>query len=237
MAIIKTKGIVLSTHNMGDNDAMCNILTPDLGKIGAAAKGVKRPKSPLMAGTQFLCYGEFVIYKGVSSYTINSCEPIEIFYNIRLDVDKLKVASEITKIVSHVTDENESDYKILQLVLNTMYMISESDKDLDFILSVFKLRLLSIIGYRPVIEDCVSCNGLKDINYFSFIDSGLKCDTCAKLDKGAMQLTDATIKAIKFIIWANPKKIFSFDISEESKRELKVLTKIYLNNCLDYEFD
>ena len=98
MAIIKTKGIVLSTHNMGDNDAMCNILTPDLGKIGAAAKGVKRQKSPLMAGTQFLCYGEFVIYKGVSSYTINSCEPIEIFYNIRLDVDKLKVASEITKL-------------------------------------------------------------------------------------------------------------------------------------------
>ena len=139
--------------------------------------------------------------------------------------------------MSHVTDENESDYKILQLVLNTMYMISESDKDLDFILSVFKLRLLSIIGYRPVIESCVNCESFKDVNYFSFMDSGLKCEACAKQDKGAMKLTEATIKAIKFIIWANPKKIFSFDISEESKRELKVLTKIYLNNCLDYEFD
>ena len=237
MAIIKTKGIVLSQHNMGDNDAMCNILTPDLGKIGAAAKGVRRPKSPLMAGTQFLCYGEFVIYKGISSYTINSCEPIEIFYNIRLDVDKLKVASEVAKIVSHVTDENESDYKILQLVLNTMYMISESDKDLDFILSVFKLRLLSIIGFRPVIESCTNCDGLKDVNYFSFLDSGLKCEACAKQDKGAMKITEATQKAIKFIIWADPKKIFSFDISDESRQELKVLTKIYLNNCLDYEFD
>ena len=116
MGIIKTKGIVLAQHNMGDNDAMVTLLTPDLGKIGCAAKGVKRPKSPLMAGTQFLCFGDFVIYKGVSSYNINSCEPIEIFYNIRLDIDKLKYASEIVKIVSEVTDENESDYKILQLL-------------------------------------------------------------------------------------------------------------------------
>ena len=131
MGIIKTKGIVLAQHNMGDNDAMVTLLTPDLGKIGCAAKGVKRPKSPLMAGTQFLCFGDFIIYKGVSSYSINSCEPIEIFYNIRLDIDKLKYASEIAKITAEVTDENESDYKILQLVLNTMYLM-EKTKTLCF---------------------------------------------------------------------------------------------------------
>ena len=61
-----------------------------------------------MAGTQFLCFGDFIIYKGVSSYKINSCEPIEIFYNIRLDIDKLTYAAEIAKIVSDVTEENVS---------------------------------------------------------------------------------------------------------------------------------
>lgn len=79
MGIIKTKGIVLAQHNMGDNDKMIIILTPDLGKIGCAAKGARRPKSALMAGTQFLCFADFVIFKGVNSYNINSCDPIEIF--------------------------------------------------------------------------------------------------------------------------------------------------------------
>ena len=237
MGIIKTKGIVLAQHNMGDNDAMVTLLTPDLGKIGCAAKGVKRPKSPLMAGTQFLCFGDFIIYKGVSSYSINSCEPIEIFYNIRLDIDKLKYASEIAKIVSEVTDENESDYKILQLVLNTMYLISETDKDLDFILSIFKIRLLSLIGFRPIVEHCTNCDEKDDLKFFSFKDNGLKCSSCGKQDKGAFELSEAVVKALKFIIWAEPKKVFSFDMSDDNKQQLKIISKLYLDKSLEKEFD
>lgn len=157
MGIIKTKGIILAQNNMSDNDKMVTILTPDLGKIGCAARGARRPKSNLMSGTQFLCFADFIIYKGVSSYNLNSAEPIEIFYNIRLDIDKLKYAAEVAKIANDVTEENEGSYRVLQLVLNTLYMISESEKELDFILSIYKLRLLSIIGFRPIIERCASC--------------------------------------------------------------------------------
>lgn len=237
MGVVKTKGIVLAVHNMGDNDKMVTVLTPDLGKIGCAAKGARRPKSALMAGTQFLCFADFVIYKGVSSYNINSADPIEIFYNVRLDFDKLKVVSEVAKIASDVTDENQSSYKILQLVLNTIYMISESDCDLDFILSVYKLRLLSIIGFRPIVEHCCNCGNKENIKYFSFKDNGLKCDACGRQDKSAIEVSEATVKAIKFIIWADPKKIFSFNMSEENKAQLKLLTKVYLNNCLEREYD
>ena len=235
MGVIKTKGIILAQNNMGDNDKMVTLLTPDLGKIGCAAKGARRPKSALMSGTQFLCFGDFLIYKSASSYKINSCEPIEIFYNIRLDIEKLKYASEIAKIVNDVTDENQNTYKILQLTLNTIYMISESDKDLSLILSIFKLRLLSIIGFRPIIEKCASCNEKEKLNYFSLRDNGLKCEQCAKPDKSTIKLSDTTVKAIKYIIWAEPKKIFSFDMSEENKLELKLLTKTYLNKCLEKE--
>lgn len=237
MGVIKTKGIILAQNNMGDNDKMVTLLTPDIGKIGCAAKGARRPKSALMAGTQFLCFGEFLLYKGASSYSINSCEPIEIFYNIRLDVDKLKYAALVAKIVNDITDENQNTYKILQLTLNTIYMISESDKDLDFILSVFKLRLLSIIGFRPIVEKCTSCGKDEELSYFSLKDNGLKCNTCGKIDKGAIALSSSTVKAIKYIIWAEPKKIFSFEMSEENKQELKILTKTYLNKCLEKEYE
>lgn len=237
MGIIKTKGIILQQNSMGDNDAMVTLLTPDLGKIGCAAKGAKRPKSALMAGTQFLCFGDFIIYKGVSSYNINSCEPIEIFYNIRLDIDKLTYATEIAKIVNDVTEENVSEYRVLQLTLNTLYMISETDKDLDFILSIFKMRLLSIIGFRPGIEKCVNCNEKQDLAYFSIKDNGIKCKNCGRIDKSAIMINESTVKAIKFIIWADAKKIFSFEISDESKSQLKLITKLYLDKCLEKEYN
>jgi len=237
MGVIKTKGIVLAQNNMGDNDKMVTILTPDLGRIGCAARGARRPKSALMSGTQLLCFADFIIYKGVNSYSINSCEPIEIFYNIRLDIEKLNCAAKVTKIVNDVTKENESSYKVLQLVLNTMYMISESDKDLEFILSIFKIRLLSIIGFRPVVEQCTNCGEESNLRYFSFKDNGLKCENCGRQDKGAVEISEATEKALKFIIWAEPKKLFSFNMSDENKNQLKLISKIYLNNCLEREYN
>ena len=236
MGIIKTKGIILAQNNMGDYDKMCTLLTPDLGKIGCSAKGARKPKSTLMAGTQFLCFGDFLIYKGASSYNINSCEPIEIFYNLRLDIDKLTYASKVAKIVNDVTDENQNTYRILQLTLNTIYMLSETEKDMEFILSIFKIRLLSILGFRPVIDKCVNCKTKEKLRYFSFKNSGFKCEACGRQDKGAMEISDTTIKAIRYIILSDPKKIYSFELSEENKKELQLVSKIYLNECLEKEY-
>ncbi len=235
MSVLKTKGIVLLESNMGDNDKMITILTPN-GKIGCSAKGAKRPKSNLMAGTQYLCFGEFSIYKSVASYTINTAEPIEIFYNVRLDIDKLTYAAKVTRLVNEVTDENQNTYRILQLTLNTIYMLSESDKDLDFIYSIFKMRLLSIIGFKPMIDGCTSCDE-KKVSHFSLKDNGFKCENCAKPDKSAIKLSDTTIKAIRYIIKSDAKKIYSFDLSDENKTQLKMVAKLYLNKCLDKEFE
>ena len=123
MRTVKTKGIIIAEKIMSDFDKILTILTPNLGKIECIAKGARRPKSLLMAGTQFLCFGEYILYKGQDNYSINSCETIELFYNIRTDLDKLKYAVYITKIVNDVTTENQNNYKVLQLYLNTLYVI------------------------------------------------------------------------------------------------------------------
>lgn len=235
MGIIKTKGIILSESNMNDFDKMLTVLTPN-GKIGCAAKGARRPKSLLMAGTQFLCFGEYMMYQGTSSYHINSCDTIELFYPIRTDLDKLKYAAHITKIINDVTDENQNTYRILQLFLNTLYMISETDKDLDFILSVFKLRLLCLLGFTPQIKTCTNCKTGENITYFSIRDNGFKCEACSKFDKGAIRISDSTKTAMQYIVLADPKKIFSFQISEENLQELNLVSNLYFNEKLEKEY-
>ena len=76
------------------------------------AKGSRRPKSLLLAGTQFLCFGEFLLYKGGSLYSINSVETIEVFYNIRTSLDKLEYAVHITKIINDVTLEPSQSFVV-----------------------------------------------------------------------------------------------------------------------------
>ena len=235
MGTMKLKGIVIAENNMGDFDKMLTILTAN-GKIGCAAKGARRPKSLLMAGTQYLCFGEYMIYKGANSYNINSCDTIEIFYNIRTDLDKLNYAAHITKIINDVTYENQNTYKILQLYLNTLYMISETDKSLDLIISVFKLRLLCILGFTPEIKQCTSCGKEEEITNFSIKSNGFKCKQCAKQDTSSIQISASTVDAIKYIILAPSKKLFSFDISHTAINELSLISKVYLNEKLEQDY-
>ena len=217
---------------MGDFDKMVTILTPS-GKIGCAAKGARRPKSLLMAGTQFFCFGEYLIFKGNNSYNINSCDTIEIFYNLRTDLDKLNYAVQLCKIVDSVTYENQNTYKILQLLLNTLYVISETDKDLELVASVFRIRLLCLLGFMPKVEKCVKCGETENIAYFSIADDGFKCINCGKVDKSAISLSATTVDAIRYVIFSPAKKIFSFDLPEESVREISLISKIYLEEKLE----
>lgn len=233
MGTIKMSGIIISENNLGDYDKMLTMLTPGLGKISCVAKGARRPKSALLAGTQLFCFGEYLMYKGANTYNINSCDTIEVFYNLRTDLDKLNYAIEITKIIRNVTEENENCYKILQLFLNTLYTLSETDKNPELIICIFKLKLLCILGFTPRIKECVTCKEQEKIKYFSIKDNGFKCENCGKLDKGAISMSESTISAIKYIVMAPAKKLYSFNLKDESLNELKLITKLYFHEKIE----
>ena len=236
MASTKVNGIILSENNVGDFDKMLTMLTPGIGKISCVAKGARRPKSALLAGTQIFCFGEYLMYKGTNTYHINSVETIEVFYNIRTDLYKLKYAMHINKIVQDVTQENQNCYNILQLLLNTLYTISETDKNLDLVLGIFKLRLLSILGFTPKLTECVNCKEKENLKYFSLRDNGFKCEACSRQDKSTIAINESTLNALKYTIMAPAKKIYSFNIKDESLEEFKLVTKLYFNEKLEKEY-
>lgn len=167
---------------------------------------------------------------------MNSCETIEQFYNLRCDLDKLTVAANLTKIIMDVTTENENSYKIMQLFLNTIYTISETNKNISQVVSTFKLRLLSILGFTPKIKECTNCCDTMNIEYFSIKDNGFKCASCGRVDKSAIHIMPETVDAIRYSIMAPAKKIYSYTIPEMSIRELELVSKLYLNEKLEKEY-
>lgn len=236
MANVKLNGIVIAENNVGDYDKMLTILTPNYGKISCVAKGARKPQSALLAGTQLFCFGEYLMYKGTNTYHINSCETIEIFYNLRTDLEKLKYAIHINKIIQDVTGENENCYRVLQLFLNTLYTISETEKDKDFVLNVFKLRLLCILGFTPRVMCCTNCREQKSLKKFSIKDNGFKCETCGRQDKSSIDMSESAKNAIKFVVSVPPKKLFSFCLKDEGLREFELICKVYFGEKLEKEY-
>ena len=90
--------------------------------------------------------------------------------------------------------------------------------------------------YTEYSGGCKECKTEEDILYFSFKDSGFKCGICGKLDKSVIQIAKSTIDAIKYIVLAPAKKIFSFNVQENTIKELEIISKIYLNQKLEKEY-
>lgn len=148
----------------------------------------------------------------------------------------MKYAVHINKIVQDVTHENQNCYRILQLLLNTLYTISETDKNLDSILGVFKLRLLCILGFTPQVMECTNCKEKENLRYFSIKDNGLKCNTCGKQDTSTIEISESTMNAIKYTVTAPAKKLYSFNLKDEALEEFKLITKLYFNEKLEKEY-
>lgn len=182
------------------------------------------------------CFGEYVMYKGTSTYHINSAETIEVFYNLRCDLDKLKYAVHINKIIQDVTEENQNCYKIVQLLLNTLYTLSETEQNKDLVLSIFKLRLLCMLGFTPRIYECANCSEKDNICFFSIKDNGVKCNICGKQDSSAISISQSTLSAIKYTVTAPPKKLYSFNLKEEALEEFKLVTKLFFNEKMEKEY-
>ena len=124
----------------------------------------------------------------------------------------------------------------MQLLLNTLYLISETDQDKDFILSVFELRLMVLLGFAPTLGKCAICGEKNDIGYFSMNYNGFVCNACGRTDKSAIKISIDTFNALKYIATAPAKKLYSFSVSEDSKKELKLISSLYLNKNLDKEY-
>ncbi len=240
MGILRTKGIVIKVANSSENDKILTVLTAERGKIKVFCKGAKKAKSALLASTEFLSYSDMILFEGNGDlYSINSAESINVFFNIRKDIDKLMYASMVAQIMNDVCQEEELSFNRLQLLLNTLYVISETDKDLKLVFAIFRIRLLAILGYVPRLDKCVSCNkSYKEIKelYFSIKDNGIKCEACKKNDKGALSISTVTYTSLVYILSSEPKKIYSFDIPDESVNELNLLVDLYTTEKLEKEY-
>jgi DNA repair protein RecO (recombination protein O) len=239
MSYLRTKGIIIKQVNFGEADNIVTILTSSRGKISAFAKNAKRTRSRLAASVQLMCYGDFILFKGRNMYNINSCEVIEPFYNIRNDIIKLTYSAHILDITNDIIQENQPASRVLQLLLNSLYMLAKTDKSPELIIRIFEFRILTILGYAPCVSSCSICGKESKGGYFfSFNKCGFICDNeiCRAEDRFAIEIMPGTAKAIAHIVHSPARELFSFDLSPEILGELGRISKKYLTDRLERDY-
>lgn len=237
MKFLRVKGIVIRENNTGEADKIITILSNTHGKISCYVKGARRTKSRFLASSQYLSYSEFFIYKTNDMYSVSSCELIESFYELRNDIIKLTYTAHLTDLLIDVLQEEQPAAKVLQLFLNSLYLISKTNKSIELIVRIFELRLLVLLGFAPYVKDCVKC-GSKDLEkvFFDFSRCGFLCNDCVCKNDNILKIGSGTAKTIRHIVYSNINDLFKFDVSESILNELKQILKKYLKDRLEKEY-
>jgi len=230
MSILKTQGLIIKEVNVGEADKIFTIFTRHNGKIQASARGVRSPRSRLISGTQFLCYSDFVLYKGKDIYRISQSQVINNFYNIRTSIEKLSYATYFVELTSEVIEESYPNQKVLNLLLNTLYLLSDTDKDPMLLKIVYELRLMSLIGYAPNLINCSDCGSTESLKYFNSKSGGLVCIHCKGNvnNRGSIEISEGARNAMRYIIYSPSNKIFSFMVSQKVLSELNIVIKDFI---------
>ena len=224
---LKTDGIVLRETEYKDNDKLLTLLTRENGQLTAKARGVKSRTSKLRAGCQFLTLSEFTLLDYQGKYTVTESVPKEMFSHLREDVELLSLASYFAQVTETISQEDAPDPELLSLLLNCLYVLNREIAPQTLIKAVFELKTMCLAGYLPDLSGCVVC-GREDADRFNLTQGVLQCAGCrgGNTDGLRMPLSPATLAAMRYIVSAPGKRLFSFRLEERSAAELSGICPI-----------
>lgn len=233
-----TDGLVIREQNIKEQDKVITILTRSNGVITAFVHGAKSIKSPKSAASSLLTYSRFVIFKNREHYIIDEGNAQEVFMPLRRDVEKLALAQYFCELLSELAPQEDAAENHLRLALNALHFLSRGDRSPTVIKSAFELRLLSLSGYMPDLICCSSC-GCYEHEQMNFIpETGiLLCGDCVEACNHQRILTGLGVThALRHCIYSDFKKLFAFNLSEESLTMLEYAIEKYISLHINRNF-
>lgn len=231
------QAIVLRVTDYNDKDALLTVLSRNHGKLTLKARGLRRKNSPLIAPCQLLALGEFTLFEYKNQYTINEAHSLELFTPLRRDLTKLSLGTYFAQAAEVISQEDLPNPELQSLLLNCLYGLSKLDLPEMLVKSVFELRAACLAGYTPDLFGCHIC-GSQTPDRFDISAGQLECQHCRTGESRGirMPVSSGMLEAMRYICLCDPRKLFSFQIGQETLGKLSSLTESYLLAQLERGF-
>lgn len=231
------QGIVLRVTDYNDRDALLTILSRNHGKLTVKARGLRQKNSPIIAPCQLLAYGEFTLFEYRGQYTINEAHSLELFSNLRRDLTKLSLGTYFAQVAELISQEDLPTPELQSLLLNSLYGLSKMNLNETLVKAVFELRVACLAGYTPDLFGCHVC-GNQIPDRFDLSSGHMECLGCRDHGSDGIRLpvSAGLLEAMRYVCFCDPRKIFSFHVSDVTLRQLSSLSEAYLTTQLERSF-
>ena len=178
------------------------IYSKNKGKLELVAKGSKKNNSKVAAHIEPLNLVDIMVVSGKQFNYIGSAISRNCFINIKNDFNKVIIACEGIRIFNKLIKSEYADEKIFYLLKNFLLYLNSNNYSKNIINFSFKLKLISLLGYKPELYNCVYCNKkiMPNNNKFSFDMGGIICLNDFMHSKNYLNISNDCIKLLISII-------------------------------------
>jgi DNA repair protein RecO (recombination protein O) len=146
--------LVLRRRDTGESDRRLTLLTRELGKLEAIAKGAKKPGSRLAGVSDPLCISELQLSAGKRNRFVSQAQPMQSFRGIRDDYDRLACALAFCECVAALAPFEQPDPDLFDLSVATVAALDGHPKP-HVVLAWGLARLLADSGFHSGWSECV----------------------------------------------------------------------------------
>ena len=237
---VTVTGMIVQSSPIKEYDRRVELLTKELGRISAFARGARRPNSTLCACTVLFTFGEYQLYEGRDSYTLTAGSIKNQFAELAEDYDALCYCSYFAEMARYFTRENLEAAQELLLLYVTIRAVMAGKQSLPLIRLVYELRLMQVEGEILEFFQCLNC-GNTGVNTLYLSAGGLVCDSCAKQDPRLKQISPIRLSGdalytIQYILTADLERLFAFQIPDGVLTELNRFRNRYFAQYLPHRF-
>jgi DNA repair protein RecO (recombination protein O) len=177
---LKTEAIVLRGIRYGEADRVLHLYTPDRGRVGAIAKGVRRARSRFGGRLEPFFRLKLVLYEGRGDLlTVTSAETVAAHPRLREHAGSLDAAARACDAVGRLFGDGEPHPGVYHLLANELELLDrDPGKAGHGNTLAFRLKLLLAAGFAPQLAACAACGEGDHLVGFSGAAGGVVCGAC-----------------------------------------------------------
>lgn len=233
MKLYKTAAIIVRTRDYREADRLVTLFTRERGRVNAVAKGTRKPKSRKRGAIQLLTFGNFMLYEGRTLDTIAQCEITNSFQELRSDLDRLAYATYLAELTDGFVMDNEPNEELFLLLVTSLHLLGHLEPEI--LVRAYELRLMDNVGFRPELDNCVSCNlpWSEGQLRFSPAMGGVLCPQCAAPESGSVSVSPGDLNVLKQLLQLDLRRLGVLRISPAGKKLLAGIMRAYINCRLE----
>lgn len=175
--LVRDRGLVLFAQDQAETDRLLSLLSESHGQLEILAKGARRLECPWGADLDILNLVEIIYYRRRSGiHLLREASLLHAFSGMKKDLARLEAGLILACWARDLVPRETPDPRIFRLTLSFLWALEKGGSP-EVLVRAYGLRLLSLLGYRPVLHACLSCGGQRELTW-SPERGGLLCRNC-----------------------------------------------------------